>query len=53
MSSELFTVCFWAGYEGNQQYISAISETQGNGLLREQFQPNTSPARVQEPAPLR
>ncbi len=29
-----------------------MSETQGGGLIREQFPSNTTPARVQEPAPL-
>ncbi len=53
MSSELFTFCFWAGYEGRSQYISAMSETQGGGLSLEQFPPNTTPARAREPAPLR
>ncbi len=33
------------------QYISAMSETQGGGLIREQFPPNTTPARAREPAP--
>ncbi len=31
MSSELFTVCLWAGYGGSR------SETQGGGFSREQF----------------
>ncbi len=52
MSSELFTVCFGAGNEGKSQYISSMSETQGGGLIREQFPSNTTPARAREPAPL-
>ncbi len=27
-----------------------MSETQGGGLIREQFPPNTTPARAREPA---
>ncbi len=34
------------------QYILAMSETQGGGLIREQFPSDTTPARVREPAPL-
>ncbi len=52
MSSELFTVCLWVGW-WQSQYISAMSETQGGGLSREQFPPNTTPARAREPAPSR
>ncbi len=36
--------------------LSSMSETQGGGLIREQFPPNTTPAgraRAREPAPLR
>ncbi len=53
MSSELFTVCFWADCEARQsQYISYMCERQGGGLIREQFPSNTTPAKVREPAPL-
>ncbi len=52
MSSELINVCFWAGYEGNRSTFR-LSETQGGGLIREQFPPNTTPARTREPASLR
>ncbi len=53
MSSELFTVCFWADCEARQsQYISYMCEKQGGGLIREQFPSNTTPAKVREPAPL-
>ncbi len=32
------------------QYISSMSEAQGGGLIRDEFPPNTTPARAQEPA---
>ncbi len=32
MSSELFTVCFWAGYESNRSTFR-LSEAQGGGLI--------------------
>ncbi len=35
MSSELFTVCFGAGYESNRSTFR-LSEAQGGGLIREQ-----------------
>ncbi len=45
MSSEMFTVCFWAGYEGNRSTFRPWVKLQGGGLIREQFPPNTTPAR--------
>ncbi len=45
MSSELLTVCCWAGNEGKRSTFSSMSEAQGGGLSRDQFPPNTTPAR--------
>ncbi len=46
--------CLFLGRLWRQsQYISSMSETQGGGLIREQFPPNTTPARPRDPAPLR
>ncbi len=38
--------CLFLGRLWRQsQYISSMSEAQGGGLIREQFPPNTTPAR--------
>ncbi len=37
MSSELFTVCLWAGYGGSRSIFRLKRETQSDGLSREQF----------------
>ncbi len=46
--------CLFLGRLWRQlQYISSMSEAQCCGLIREQYPPNTTPARAREPAPLR
>ncbi len=52
MSSELFTVCFWSGMKA-MQFISCMSETQGGGLIRDQFPTEHDSSSAWEPAPLR